>query len=135
LYSSCIILDMRIGTHEPRPARIDRAEADRLERQLVTVIMNQLRPALEIVFRDLQNRVETLVGNAVGRQLAQTSRLRRIGETKRCSVCGLEGARNVSSLRRGHSVDEHQRQRERLKPAGRKRTAAAPAHDQLRVVG
>src|SRR6266542_3965575 len=104
--------------------RLDHADADRLERELVGVVMQQL---------------------------ARSSGLRRIGESKRCSVCGLEGARNSATLGRAHSQEEHQR--ERLKPAAaRKRnsatavaakatTPAAPApalvsvRDQLRVVG
>jgi hypothetical protein len=106
--------------------RLDHADADRLERELVGVVMEQLRPALHAVFHDLQARVEALVGEAVGQQLARASGMRRIGESKRCSVCGLEGARNSATLGHGHSLEEHQR--ERLKPAAaRKRSATAVA--------
>jgi hypothetical protein len=118
---------------ERRLARLARGEADQLEQQLIDAVVDQLRPALEAAFRDLQSRVETLVGDAVGRQLAQTLRSRRIGEAKRCSVCGLAGARNLAGLKAGHSQQDHQHLR--LKQPTRTRPESAPERDPLRIVG
>jgi hypothetical protein len=124
----------------PVRKRFDHADADRLERELVAVVMDQLRPALHALLHDLQSRVESLVGEAVGHELARSTRLRRIGEPKRCSVCGLEGARNLATLGADHSQDEHELARDK-RAATAKRTIAAtaatvaPVRDQLRVVG
>jgi hypothetical protein len=125
--------------------RFDPDAANRLEGELVSVVMDQIRPALNAVFRDLQGRIEALVGEAVGHELARSSRLRRIGEVKRCSVCGLPGARNLAALGRDHSQEEHQLARAKPGAASRKRTPAAvaataaaapvPVRDQLRVAG
>ena len=126
-----------------RSARIDfdHADPDRFERELVAVVMDQLRPALHALFRDLQSRVESLVGEAVSHQLGRGGRAGRIGEVKRCSVCGLEGARNLATLGLDHSLEEHQRARLKSSNGGRKRgdrhgaAAAASPRDQLRVAG
>jgi hypothetical protein len=110
----------------PRSRRKRRLVADRLEHQLVDVVMERLRPALEEAFRDLQGHVEELVGLAVGRELAQTSRVRRVGELKRCRVCGLEGARNFAGLRRHHTREEHTRARSAKAAAAGRATPSDP---------
>jgi hypothetical protein len=37
--------------------------------------------------------------------------LSRLGQIKRCRVCGLSGARNMAQLPPGHSRKEHERLR------------------------
>jgi hypothetical protein len=105
-----------------------------VEEQLVAVVMRRLRPALEAVFDDLQQQVETLVTAAVERELAQAPRLRRMGEVKHCSGCGLPGSRNLAGLDKGHTQEEHRRwqhQQRQARPAAGRRargsTAAARA--------
>jgi hypothetical protein len=104
---------------------------------MVGEVLERLRPALEAAVSELRQKVEALVGELVGSELAQGAGLRRIGETKRCRVCGLEGARNEAHLPRGHSRADHQRYKLKLQPADarpRKRNTAAEA-DPLHVAG
>jgi hypothetical protein len=91
------------GAHAPAD------DAGGIEEQLVSVVMQRLRPALDAVFNDLQRQVETLVGAAVERELAHAPRLRRIGEVKHCSGCGLPGSRNFAGLAKDHTQEEHRR--------------------------
>ena len=108
-----------------------RAEAAQgIEEKLIGVVMQRLRPALEALFGDLKQQVETLVGAAVERELAASPRLRRIGEVKHCSGCGLPGSRNFAGLAKGHSQEEHRRlqharQAQRPTAASRARARAA----------
>jgi hypothetical protein len=119
---------------DPRARRQGRLHADRLERELVALVMERLRPALQAAFNELQDQVESIVGVAVGRELAQGTRMRRLGETKRCRVCGLEGSRNFAGLKPGHSRQEHQGWKLRQAASRRAREVAAEG-DPLRVAG
>jgi hypothetical protein len=94
---------------DSRAPRLRRPPAEQLERDAVEVVLERIRPALEAVFQQLRLQVEELVTDLVGRELAQRGQNGRIGETKCCRVCGLEGARNQAGLRPDHSQQDHER--------------------------
>jgi hypothetical protein len=48
------------------------------------------------------------LGQRGGEKLGSGGRPIKIGETKRCRVCGLPNARNVAALPKGHSRQEHE---------------------------
>jgi hypothetical protein len=94
---------------DSRAPRLRCSSSEQLERDAVEVVLERIRPALESMFQELRVQVEELVTDLVGRELAQRGRKGRIGETKRCRVCGLEGARNQAGLRPDHSPQDHER--------------------------
>jgi len=112
---------------ESRAPRHRRSQALGLEAEAVGEVLERIRPALEVVFQQLRVQVEELVTDLVGRELAQSGRMRRLGEVKRCSVCGLEGTRNQAELKPHHSQQDHQRWKltPRAQPSARNRVARA----------
>jgi hypothetical protein len=86
-----------------------RAKLD-AELAAVDAALDRLRPMIDAIVDEVRVKLERIVVAA----LAGQTRAGKLGERKRCRVCGLPGARNMAALAPGHSRDEHERLR--IKP-------------------
>jgi hypothetical protein len=98
-----------------RAALQDYSAAQALERERVAEALERLRPIindmLETMVDDLRAELESLVVAAVAGRPSSRARVGRLGEFKRCRVCGLPGARNLAALPPGHTREEHEQLR------------------------
>src|SRR5436305_1201471 len=87
-----------------------------LERELVAAALERMQPVIDAVLAELRLQMESIVTATVLGKVGRNPRAGKLGELKRCRVCGLSGARNVQALPPDHSREEHDRLRLRVKP-------------------
>jgi hypothetical protein len=106
------VLPEQSSSLELEPRR-ERAHVE--PRDLVAVALDRLRPLIDAVMDELRVELENLIVATVAGSVASRARPSKLGEFKRCRVCGLPGARNRADLAPGHTREEHEQQRPAVK--------------------